>query len=908
MAISFVNPWLLGLIVPALYLLWHWWKRERRYTKGRKWLVLSIRTLIFLLLILALARMEWMYPVQGKTIVFVVDRSASIADSDIAFQQVEKALQDKKPEDQIAIVTVGEEAVVEQSLSTADTISSFSAVINKHATNLASGLRLASGFISDEMKGKVVLISDGAETVGHARVEADRLRERGIPVDVVSLSSKQGPEVLLTEMKIPSKAYQTEKIPIRVQVKSTTDTKATLRLYEKNRLVEEQKISLVEGENTFSFATSASQSGLVRYHAEIVSDQDTLPQNNQVYGFSQVSGNPRVLIVEGKPGEGQNLADMLMQAGVEVKRSSASSLPDTLEGYQQFETMVLVNTPAYAISTYKMEMIQSAVRDLGMGLIMTGGENSYALGGWFQTPIETLLPVDMELRDKKRMPSLGLMLVIDRSGSMSGQKLDMAKEAAIRSTQLLTPQDQLGVLAFDSKGEWIVSPQPVTKRDELIGQIGGIVADGGTSIYPALTESFQALSQLKVKRKHIILLTDGHSSEGDYTGLAQKMQAEGITLSTIAVGAGADQVLLESIAQVGKGRHYLAESPDQIPTIFSKEATMATRSYVVDEPFIPKWVGAKEWHNQVPPLRAYVATTPKQTAEMVLASSYPDPVLARWQYGLGRTVAWTSDISGKWSPDWVSWNGFPKFWNQVVTWSYPQYQNNGVHVEHQMDGNQMILRVSKENLNQHEIQLQLLDDEGNKESVSAKMVAPGEYEGVFSIDEPGVYFAQVGNPVSLGTYGITVPYSAEYASIENKTHYLEQIATAGGGVHRTDISGVWQWEESKWGKQSLAWYLIFVALLLWPFDIACRKISWPIIRLEKKENGKQMKQVERLHQLKQVRKQPLVEKKEYAKPPTKITPLPSAPPKKIVRQSPQGTHLSSLLAAKRKRDQQEQKE
>lgn len=939
MAISWKLPWLLLLFLPVAWMMWSWWKRENRFGMKKKRLILISRILIFTVLILALARTELLSPIQHQSVVFVVDRSASIQNPDAITPLIREAVKEKKAEDQFAIISVGSAPVVEQSFTTSQEVDSLSAVVNRNATDLESGLRLAGGMLPADARGRVVLITDGKETQGSAEAEARALRQRGIRVDVIPLAEPQGAEVLVSDFQVPKRIYAGEEATIRVKIYSTVDTEAALRLYQTNQLLTERKIHLQQGENQYSLQTRAKDSGFLRYRVEIQSDQDTLSNNNQAYGFSQVQGQPSVLVVEGKQGEAANLVSALTSTSTHVDQIRPAALPVTLEGYKKYSSIVLVNTPAYDIPEHQMKIIQAAVKDLGVGLVMTGGEEGFALGGWFQTPIEEVLPVHMDLKDKNRLPSLGLILVIDKSGSMAGEKIELAKEAAIRATQMLTPHDQLGVLSFDSQNQWVFKPESVQNRNQMQAKIGGIPADGGTNIYPALEDAYQEVRKLKVKRKHIILLTDGQSHGGAYQELAEKLKKEGITLSTVAVGQDADQALMQNLAQWAGGRYYLADSAGSIPTIFSKETSIATRSYIVDEPFIPKWVGGIDWQQKVPPLRAYIATSPKQTAEMVLASPYPDPILARWQYGLGRTVAWTSDLNGKWSSAWVKWAGFPQFWNQVVSWTFPQYDTSGLYLDSKIEGNQVRLEAKAppgQFKDVEQIQFTVMDDQLKSKQVSAKAVAPGQFVGHFEADQPGTYLLQATDRGKMiGSFGLSVPYSPEYVLADSGKELAQKIAAQGGGNPLANPGQAFADNlDSKWSGQDISLLLLLLAALLWPVDIAIRRLSISkedLIRIKNRFSRQasvaEASYTEQIGNLQQKARQAIEKRTEETaigaefsrerlqsrKADEKVGPLmankkpetpePNSQPQPAKTEIPKETHTSRLLAAKRKRNQ-----
>ena len=826
-------------LLPAAIGLWLWWRHEKRWEKRKKRLILIMRALVVLLLIMALARTGLLTPVREQTVVFVVDRSASVNDDEKALEMIFQAVAGKGPDDRFAVISAGAEPVVEQPMTTGRELPSLSSVINPHGTDLAASLRLAGGLIPSEARGRVVLISDGEETQGEMVSVARELSERGIRLDVVSRQVKPGDDVLLTGMELPTRLYTGEDFRVTVQADSTTSTEATLRLYEGNEKIGERRVQVKKGENRWSFNVKAKGAGFLRYRAEIEAEKDEIDVNNRAYGFSQVEGTPTVLVVEGEKGRAGNLVSALRAGGVKVEISTPSLLPLDPDVYKQYASIILADVPAHAFTSKQMERIHTAVRDLGIGLVMTGGEDSFAMGGWFQTPIEKALPVKMELEDKERKPSLGLILVIDKSTSMGGRNIALAREAAVRSLQLLSPQDQVGVLAFDDGYTWTVPPSPVKDQKELESKILRIKASGGTQIYPAVEEAYKQIGKLSVQRKHIILLTDGMSNVGaNYDGLAEAMKSEGITMSTVAVGKGADRALLNRLADLAGGRYYFTMDSSTIPTIFSKETIAATRSYIVEEPFRPKWVGGADWARNMsglPPLRAYVATTPKQTAEVVLDSPYPDPILARWQYGLGRAVAWTSDVNGQWSKEWVTWSSFAPFFNQVVGWTFPQTSSGQLQVNSSVEGNQAQVDVhfSGEQKDAPDmVRMTIIDDQLKKREIEAKVVSPGKYRAHFPVDQPGTYLLQAaveqnGKVHPAGSFGLAVPYSPEYKLPSDGHQKMIQAAEAGGGTLLTKPEDAFADNlASNWSTREIAYLLLTLSALLWPFDVAVRRLSF----------------------------------------------------------------------------------
>ncbi len=844
MGINFTQPWLLLLLLPAAYLVIQWWQKQKQMPASRKTVIATLRFVLFALLIFALAGTQLLTPVQAKTVVFVVDRSASMKDDQRVLSFLRDAIGQKRAEDKYAVVAVGADAAVDQPLTSREELAPLGVEVNRNATNLEEGIRLAAAMIGSNTRGKVVLLTDGIATNGDASRQTKLAQERGISVEAVSLQQPQGDEVVLSSVQVPQRLYAGEEYAITVDVESSLATEATLRLYEGNRAVGQQTVQIDKGKNRFVFSQKAMEQGFHRYRVEIEPRQDTVQANNQATAYTQVAGAPVVLVLEGHPGAAKNLVQALRAGGMQVEQRELALLPKELAGYKQYATIVLSDVSATQMSDADMERMRTAVRDLGLGLIMTGGSESFGMGGWFQTPIEEALPVHMDLRGKQQLPSLGLELVIDKSGSMSSDargvdKMELAKEAAIRATTMMNQQDSIGVIAFDGDPWEVVAPQTVANKEEIHQQIGRIRADGGTDIYPALQLAYDRVKQMNTQRKHVILLTDGQSGmQDDYQGLLQQMTSENITVSTVAVGDDADHTLLEMIAKTGNGRYYFANDAESIPKIFSKETALASRTFIVEKPQIPEVTGAGMWptlQQALPPLRAYVATTAKQTAETSLMSMDDDPILTRWQYGLGRAVVWTSDLEGKWAPDWVSWGGTGRLWNEVVAWTFPQIAEGKWKAQTSLDGAAGSVKVTMPagaSLPQ-ELEAVVLNEKMQREIIKLKPIAPGVMEGKFETADPGTYMIQIseksqGRVLASQTTGLTVSYSPEYGMSRDGETELRTWLLAGGGKQISEPQEVYGGPfPAKWDTQSIGEWLLLLAALLLPVDIAARRLQLP---------------------------------------------------------------------------------
>ena len=441
-----------------------------------------------------------------------------------------------------------------------------------------------------------------------------------------------------------------------------------------------------KGKNTFVFKDKQLSGGFKGYRVRFEPEKDTESKNNEYMAFTDVRAKAKVLLIEGKKGEGAEV--MLKAMGADYKKITPVAAPRSLNELTEYKTIITTNVHKDDLSNEFLNNIEAYVKDYGGGYIATGGEDSFALGAYKDTPLEKILPVNMDMKGKKEIPEMSIMMVIDHSGSMGGgsggvDKLELAKEAASKAIDNFRNTDTVGVLAFDDSYDWVVKPQKVTDKKDIKNSIGSIGVNGGTSIYPALEEAYKAQKESKAKIKHIILLTDGQDGFHEYDDLMKKINEENISLSTVAVGDDSDKQMLKVLAEEGKGRNYYTDMYTDIPRIFAKEIFLSAKVYLNNREFAPKITSSHAIlknvleEGKIPTLLGYIGTSKKDKATNILTSDEDDPILSAWQYGLGKTVAWTSDLSGKWSGNFLSWSKNIQLWKNILDFSITNYDEDG---------------------------------------------------------------------------------------------------------------------------------------------------------------------------------------------------------------------------------------
>ncbi|RIW37385.1 VWA domain-containing protein [Bacillus salacetis] len=922
--------WLL-LLPAAAAGLFMYWKSRTSIPHFEKRLILALRSAIILLLVFALSGIQILFPVKGVSTIFVADLSDSMDNQkDSIRDSLNSALKQMDIEDRFGVVSTGQSSVVERPLTKkTEAEVQFRSELETFSTDLSSGLRLGGSLIPSYNNGRVVLLSDGNENTGDAVKQAAYLKQQGLTVDVFPVDPVYGEDVSIGSFEIPDTQFIGEMAKLEVEVESNVETESRIRVFENEKPVVDSKVKIEPGKNRFTFQHKAASEGFRQYRAEVITETDTVVENNEAFAFTNVKGDPKVLIVENTKGEGKNLTDSLTAAGLSAEVTQPELLPTSLSSYVQYQSIVFVNVPATKVSQQQMELIHSAVKDFGTGFVMAGGDNGFGLGGYFKTPIEKLLPVDMELKGKKELPSLGMVIVLDRSGSMAGYKIELAKEAAIRSAELLREKDTLGFIAFDDRPWQLVETQPIKDKAKVVEQINGLTAGGGTNIFPSLELAYEQLTPLELQRKHIILLTDGQSATSpDYLSTIEEGKANNITLSTVAIGDGSDRVLLEQLAEEGGGRFYDVIDSSTIPSILSRETVLTTRTYIEDDPFYPAVVQgspfASLFQGGIPQMNAYVASSLKGRAESILVSGKEDPILARWQYGLGRTAAWTSDIPGEWAGEWPKWEGWPDMWNQLITWSFPSYQDTSFEVSQTREGNDMKVSITQPDYQAKPLEAILVNNKGGEVTSSFKTTGPGQYELTFTA-HPGNYLLQLTEETGTdgaGVFktGLSVPYSSEYKLLGLNQSTLERIAAAGGGEVLKSTEDLYKDDlPPSVTRTSISQWLLLAAFFLLFLEIALRRFGLlgPASKLagkkEKKKTERKQVQDEKVEHFKKLKTSTVKKKtevKKEVKPPVAAEPLADKKeePKvqrprqrKQVDETSRSDRMNQLLKAKDKR-------
>jgi len=829
------------------------------FSTGRRWLVLLTRAALLVALILAMAGAQREHECKDLTVVYLLDRSHSIPQA-LQSQQMPFVRQasfpgKRRPDDTIAIISFEGQSNIEQLPMRGVLIDRVTPPIEPDRTDLSRAIQLALATLPEGTAKRIVVLSDGNENTGNAVKAAAEVASIGVGIDVVPLEYEHADDVMVDQLVAPARANLDQRVTLRMVLRSRRRATGSVVLYCNGRRVSSFPVDLKAGINPFSCEVPVTELGIHEFEVRFEPDDPTMDdvaQNNVGRSLTFVDVEGKVLLLTTDVSGDVAMASALRGEQIDVELANLADAPEDVLELLDYDAIILSNVPADRFAEAQKESLAAYVRNLGGGLIMTGGDESFGAGGWLGSAVEDVMPVRFDVKHRKQILSSALILVIDKSGSMAGQKIELAREAAKAAVRALGPLDKAGVVAFDGAPYWVSRIRPVGDRRVLIDRINGLGAGGGTHMGPALGEAGAALKGTSADLKHVIALTDGRSQPSNFRKIVRAMADSNITVSTVAVGSSADRVLLKRIAEWGKGRHYFTNDPTRIPQIFIKETKLLLRSLIRETPdgFRPRLsaelpeITAGIVDAELPVLYGHVLTTPRMASDafsqVLMMTDQQDPLLAVRQCELGKTVAFTSGGWARWGRQWARWPKFGKFWAQTTRWSMRQGRASDFEVSTRLvgrDGRVMVEALDRDAsfLNGLDIAGDVLTPGLDALPVRLHQTGPGRYEGRFPISKNGHYVVMLGYRTPTGEKGLiktglSLSYSPEYREPRGNEHVLREIAERTGGEvldsdgERADVfrrpiplsvtrRAIWNW--------LLAWFVLPLLLL----DVGVRRLA-----------------------------------------------------------------------------------
>ena len=844
MRFTFYTYWPLAL--PLIVLPYVWWVQKRTVTglSTKKLKLLSwVRSAVVILLAIALMQPAFYRAGAWLSVIYLVDVSKSVSPGAVqsATQWIQQTNQTGNP-DNARFIPFARNSIQFETLDQLRNVQVTDEIvagsIDQSGTNIEQAIDDALRSFPPYHLKRLVLLTDGNENSGRMMNQVPRLKENRVQVYTVPMAVRATHDAWLETVTVPTVVAAEETFPLEVHVYSQAEAEGEVEVKASDKILGSRKVKLSKGLNRVAFAGRITEDARpLTIDAEVRLTGDAFPDNNRFRKSIVVQGKPRVLYIESRPESVKYLKQALETEGFVVDAESPASIPEAVEVLETYDTIILSDVARSNLTDRQMNSIATYVRDLGGGLIFAGGENTFGEAGYSKTVIEEALPVTFDL--KKEPNSVAMIVVFDKSASMAGLKLALAKEATKAALQSLREMDNFGIVAFDYNAYSPVTLQPKSVNT-MTAAIDRIVASGETNAYPALEQAFVQLSASKSDIKHVILLSDGRSIAKDFETLIKKMAAAKITVSSVAVGNEADRDLLGKIAMWGQGRSYFTRDPSQVPQMFIDETQLATGQTLREDPFkaeVKKTVEAFKGidFKTAPDLLGYVRTQSKETSEVLLETQgkdQKDPILARWQYGLGKSVAFTSDVKDRWAGNWLQWNGYGKFWSQLVRQTMRQSDEDGFDLiveREENKANVTINSIEKDGSLRNNIQpeIKVIGPDQKASVLGVHQTGPGHYEATFPLPSKGSYLfrasdQQAGGRARLLAYS----YPDEYHFYPPNIDSLRSISAETGGKFQPAAQDIFTTDGETTTRPVPLWpYLASSALLLYIINVFLRRVN-----------------------------------------------------------------------------------
>ncbi len=846
MNFQFTNPlWLLALGPALAWTVWLAWKSDMSMGGWRRWTAFGLRFVIVVSVILALAGIQWRKPLEGMNVIFMLDRSDSVPSpqQEAAFKYAQRVTTEKKKGDRAGTLVFGANSALEnspQEIVEPDK-QKILAVISPERTDIGSAVRLGTAAFPENGQKRLVLFSDGNENIGDVMSAVLSAKPLDVTVDVVPLGIARMNDVSVQRMGLPARVKKGQTFDAKMFIQSDRRQMANLRLYRNDEFLGEQRVELEPGKNLYTFPQTLNDPGFFSYSVQVEAPGDNVPQNNRSTSFTSVRGDPRILVVSSDPAQDESLAAALRAGKHEVRLVGVDKFPGTLAELQSYDSIFISNIAAGDLGDTLMKLLESAVRDFGVGLVCVGGDQTYMAGAYKGTPLEAALPVNMELDSKKVLPPGAVALVMHGMEFANGNQV--ARDCAQGVLAALGPQDELGLVMWDGTERWVYELQKVGNKKDASAAIAGMNQGDLPGFQGVMTRAYESLKKSNASLKHMIIFSDGDPGPPSQT-LMNDIVAAKITVSTVLISGHAGPQTMQWMADQGRGRFHNVTSVGDLPQIFIKETMVILKSALYEEPFKPKLAAGSEvvrGMGEYPNLLGYVCTQPKPRAEVPLVTHKGDPLLAHWHYGLGRAVAFTSDAKPRWAKNWLTWDQYRQFWTQVAQWSMRRVENADFTTEVSVEKGEGVITV--EALDEQgnyrnflSLQTAIVGPKGERQTIRLEQTGPGRYEAHFPTRDVGAYLLNLmdvkdGQVRASQVIGASVSYSPEFNATEPNLPLLQRIAESSGGrllpleaptpkdnpfLH--DRKRTFQ-PEDLWEK------LLALAILLFPLDVGVRRIQ-----------------------------------------------------------------------------------
>ena len=800
-----------------------------------------LRALTFITLIFAITEPMVQDEIQEGTLYVLLDRSQSMPSSTSDIQQgiLKRLNETKKKQQKLKVISFGDNAAIESGTE-------LNQEVGSDSSRLDEAIRLALLNASPDEKARFLVVSDGGYTHQNPASVAYNAAARSIPIDYRFLSRPISGDLGVVSLDYPVRVEPNEVFSITAWIQSPLPQEIEYELFRGNNVISSGKKKVPSGTSSILLRDILADPQTAQYELKISkagatddAQKDPIPENNRAYFLVQSNGKKPVLIITEK--ESSPLRQLLELGGVNAKSFHPNDIDLNLATLSGYSGVIIENVPHQEIGDVGIGELTQWVTASGGGVLLTGGQRSYGQGGYYESRLEKILPVSMELRKEYRKASMAIVLILDRSGSMAmpvaggKSKMDLANMASAKVVEMMASTDEVGVLAVDVAPHVIVDLKAVTNKQSIRNKVLRIQSQGGgIYVYAGLEQGVAMLSKSKANARHMILFADAADAEqpGNYKKLLADCEKAGITCSVIALGTNGDPDagFLMDVAKRGNGRSFFTTDAKQLPQLFAQDTFTVARSFIDQTTPVSATPGLKSvlsgWNNSnesgLEAVGGYNLTYLRDKANLAIVTNDENraPLFASWFVGMGRAACYTGQIDGKYTGPIAKWDSYPGFLNSMARWisDDDQLEGKGFVVTQRIERGEHVvtmhldLDASKHNVKTAPIVQTLTSSKGGNSSQHApeqmKWLSPHRLEFRHSMEGAKTYLSNIllpeksanGQPKTVRLAPVTPPYPAEFQPTHesiveqqrgNGKDNLQALSQQTGGRQRLDMKGIW---------------------------------------------------------------------------------------------------------------------
>ena len=658
--------------------------------------------------------------------------------------------------------------------------------------DLDDGSDLAIGVVAGASQGasSVLLRSDGRETSGSLLAAVKNLDSPLFAFAPPKLNDMRIVNVQTTPNR-PDRS-----IDLTIIVESNVAAEATLTI-QVDKKPTELPVSVSPGLNSFVSSSPALGRDRATIEVELASEADGESRNNRFRADWRSSLRAKVAIVHSVPAQRASLDAELSRLGLQPIGWSVDDVVE--EKLKAIDCLVLLSDAAKLNARQQKTVEQFAAQ--GGGVVVVGGASVYGAEALQASQWKSWLPVSESTSTQKTSrPSFAMVLVIDKSESMQYEnRLNMAKQAARQAVELLDQADQVGVLAFGTSSKWVSEIAPSGDKKTLLSRIAELQVEGETNMYPAIERAQLALEQVDVEHKNLILLTDGISSPGDFGEVAQRLKSSGISVATVSVSTGAEQLVLKDIARIASGRHYHCDDPNELPNVLVRAARQAVAKIGPNRFSVFELEGGFENvpMQSSPPLTGVVETSPKDDTVLAYLTDDGQPLIVWRKHEAGTVASIVCDSDSLLNAEWTKWPGFESFWRAVVSTVEREPAQDPITIGGRFHGSRFELRIDLVDGQRWDsnASVSVVLDSAGSNPIPAPLSAPGHYVATlpFASGNPsitGEVIVRRGTLELRRNWRFYENYGAEFRHVGADLELLRSAALASRGAMIESLADV----------------------------------------------------------------------------------------------------------------------